>query len=456
MSADLRMNLESELDTLSEDQVESWLQRCFEDCDPRFDSDWLNGIFELALMQFPDNYEVRAAASKAAIMDAQRLYDEGDQAEAVSRLERLLENDTYCTEAFELLERFMQGGQVEAPPPPPAAVEAPEEVAVADLSEAELPEELDFLNDDLLADLSLEPDLPLELDSLDSAAPVEPLEEVIAAEPELPAVELEPIQPEPAPVREPEVEVEVAAAPAEPVSPPVAVPATLSPSASDWKSAVMLPSDAGPIEANLLSILPNLAERLRNASSYRPLTLLLADLHQRDSGAEAVRVTLHETLRAWAQQLESQSRASEAAQVAQFALSIIPESQPWAQPLSSKFPAALPSLPTFSQAPGASTPTWMNWVEPLKADPSRYQEAGEVLKDDPTGLQSLFRHLAVHHASHPEHVLNLGWAYSVTGQHALAMVHTQRALSMQSSARAQQLLRQIYTDLGQPELAQRV
>ena len=93
MTADIRMGRENELDQLDESGVESWLARCFEACDPRYDSDWLNGIFELALMQFPDNYEVRAAASRAATMEAQRLYDEGETGEAVSRLERLLESD---------------------------------------------------------------------------------------------------------------------------------------------------------------------------------------------------------------------------------------------------------------------------------------------------------------------------------------------------------------------------
>ena len=43
MTADIRMGLENELDQLDESGVESWLARCFEACDPRYDSDWLNG-----------------------------------------------------------------------------------------------------------------------------------------------------------------------------------------------------------------------------------------------------------------------------------------------------------------------------------------------------------------------------------------------------------------------------
>ena len=172
MTADIRMGLENELDQLEDSQVESWLARCFEACDPRYDSDWLNGIFELALMQFPDNYEVRAAASRAATMEAQRLYDEGDNAEAVSRLERLLESDPYCTEAFELLERFMANNaevpdpEPIAPPPlatPPLIVaEAPAAEPVAQASPVALldplPEHhddelLSFLDDDLMIGL---------------------------------------------------------------------------------------------------------------------------------------------------------------------------------------------------------------------------------------------------------------------------------------------------------------
>ncbi|ODT61802.1 hypothetical protein ABS71_16700 [bacterium SCN 62-11] len=125
------MGLENELDQLDESGVESWLARCFEACDPRYDSDWLNGIFELALMQFPDNYEVRAAASRAATMEAQRLYDEGDTTEAVSRLERLLESDPYCTEAFELLERFMATSSGDVPDAPSVEPVAPSAEPVA-------------------------------------------------------------------------------------------------------------------------------------------------------------------------------------------------------------------------------------------------------------------------------------------------------------------------------------
>lgn len=98
----------------------------------------------------------------------------------------------------------------------------------------------------------------------------------------------------------------------------------------------------------------------------------------------------------------------------------------------------------------------MGWVNVLRDKPERAPEAAQALANDQQAIQSLFRHLAVHHPNQPEHVLNLGWAYSITGQHALAMVHTQRALQLKASARGYQLLQKIYTDLGQPDMAQRV
>ncbi|MBT9589291.1 hypothetical protein IV102_38550, partial [bacterium] len=187
MTADIRLALENEMDHMDESMVESWVQRCYESCDPRYDTDWLMGMFELALMQFPDNYEIRAAASKASTMEAQRLYDEGDTQEAVSRLERLLESDPYCTDAFEMLERFMQGSATdtateapEAVPPvvlEPAPVQIPPVVEISPLPESHDDDLLSFLDDNLMIDGLHEP-VPVpdvEAPSISLAPPVEPV-----------------------------------------------------------------------------------------------------------------------------------------------------------------------------------------------------------------------------------------------------------------------------------------
>lgn len=497
MTADIRMGLENELDQLEDSQVESWLARCFEACDPRYDSDWLNGIFELALMQFPDNYEVRAAASRAATMEAQRLYDEGDNTEAVSRLERLLESDPYCTEAFELLERFMANNaevpdatpppEELAPPPPvvalpvavaPAAEPAPliSPVAVLDpLPEHHDDELLSFLDDDLMIGLDnvIQAELP-EVPSLEPAAVAAPIPEVappallIPAEPVVaqpdpeppaPLAEVAPPAPEPTPEPPPAAVVAVDTPPAPKLAPPPPLE-TLDPvhsSGFDWRSVVGLPAHGQPtLEPQLEAILPNLAERFSQVGNYRSLVMLLTDLFQRDPSHQGVANTLNSMLNDWSSQLEKQGRGPEAGQVAAWSQQLLGARAAWTQPLLQRFPAQPPSLPDLGSFSGPSAPAWMNWVSPLREDPSRYQDAASSLGGDQQGIQSLFRHLAVQHPDHPDHVMNLGWAYSHTGQHALAMVHTQRSLQLRPDPRAYQLLQKIYTDLGQTEMAQRV
>lgn len=511
MSADVRMELEEELDRLDDSRVESWVQRCFEACDPRYDSDWLNGMFELALMTLPDNYEIRSAASRAATMDAQRLYEEGETAEAISRLEKLLEADPYCTEAFEMLERFMAGTSSAAPAvaaPAPSPAEAPtiEEPAPIALG-VDLPDddEISFLDGDNLLDLtpSLEPELPAAFPS-GSAEPVavepvavdvEPVpvepepephpvaadpviaapvvlepEEVLLAEP-LPFLE-EAVQPELAAPPPPPPPVEVApvmaeaipvAAPPPPPPPPPPAPAGLNLVATssrnfDWRSVVALPGHTpGPIEAQLEALLPAMVERFVQAGNYRSLVLVLTDLLQRDPQHKLVENQLHQCLKAWAAQLERQGRGPEAGQVAAWSRQLLSGTAEWSDAITQRFPATSLQIPDLTSLSASSAaPAWMAWVQPLRDDPARFEEAGQALASDPQAIQSLFRHLAVHHPNHPEHVLNLGWAYSFTGQHALAMVHTQRSMQMQSSPRALALLKKIYEDLGQPDMAQRV
>lgn len=504
MTADIRMSLENELDQLDETGVESWLARCFEACDPRYDSDWLNGIFELALMQFPENYEVRAAASRAATMEAQRLYDEGDTGEAVSRLERLLESDPYCTEAFELLERFMgNAGEVPAAPaaeptppppvvlaPPPVAAVAPAVEPVAQASAVAtlepLPEHhddelLSFLDDDLMIGLDdvVKPDLPPSNDPVlvppeaveiaapapvdtslpvavpDPAAPP-PVAETPSAEP-VPAPVAAPIEPAPAPPPVVAVAPPVVAS-APPTAPPPAAPieAPSRTAAFDWRSVVGLPAHSQALEPQLEAILPNLAERFSQVGNYRSLAILLTDLFQRDPSHQAIATTLNSVLSDWSAHLEKQGRGSEAGQVAAWSQQLLGGRAQWAAPVIQRFPAQPPSLPDLGTFSGPTAPSWMNWVAPLRDDPARFQDAAQGLAGDHQGIQSLFRHLAVQHPDHPDHVLNLGWAYSHTGQHALAMVHTQRSLQLRQNPRAFQLLQKIYTDLGQTEMAQRV
>lgn len=493
------MGLENELDQLDESGVESWLARCFEACDPRYDSDWLNGIFELALMQFPDNYEVRAAASRAATMEAQRLYDEGETGEAVSRLERLLESDPYCTEAFELLERFMANAgdapDASAEPVAPAPVPEPAPViAVAPpvvtapalepvtqsapvatldpLPEHQEDELLSFLDDDLM--IGLDNVVPHELPPGGEPVAVPPAA-VEAIIPNLtPAPEPAPVAVAPPPVVEPVVIAPVAVAapavgtaappvavapPPVAVAPPVAAPIAASArnTGFDWRSVVGLPAHGQPgLEPQLEAILPNLAERFSQVGNYRSLVILLTDLFQRDPSHQGIGTTLNSVLSDWSSQLEKQGRGPEAGQVAAWSQQLLGERASWAGPLLQRFPAQPPSLPDLGGFSSSAAPTWMNWVAPLREDPARFQDAAHALGGDHQGLQSLFRHLAVQHPDHPDHVLNLGWAYSHTGQPALAMVHTQRSLQLRQNPRAFQLLQKIYTDLGQSEMAARV
>lgn len=184
METDNRIQLENELDSLTEATVENWMERCFEYCDPRYDTDWLNGMLELAQMQFPDNYEVRSACSRAAVLDAQRLANEGDNKEAIRKLEQLLELDPYCTEGFELLEQLSKVAPSQEPTPAPVApivVTPPVQSAPApaapepslslldeddsflDAALPELTESDDFLNmfedDELFAHIEVEDDL---------------------------------------------------------------------------------------------------------------------------------------------------------------------------------------------------------------------------------------------------------------------------------------------------------
>lgn len=573
MTADIRMALENELDQLQESGVESWLSRCFDACDPRYDSDWLNGIFELALMQFPDNYEVRAAASKAATMEAQRLFDEGDKQEAVGRLERLLESDPYCTEAFELLEKFMGGGEATTEDVEGPVATAPEPVELPDDLEPVDDDLLSFLNEDLVGGLdksvavepptaAAEPAEPSALEGLlDSDELLLSLDDHQALQPDLPPVaEAAPVASEPAPVAgeqatvapepapvapepvpsaplspvaltaalesdlpeaEPELRPElhaepeqagqaspppatpavaatpeaaaatvaplppvpaaVAAEPPRPAAPPVVSFAPSAPAAEapappsapprvatiaaparregsfDWRSVVSLPAHNGSqLEPQLEALLPSLTERFTQVGNYRSLVLLLSDLFNRDPQHTGVRSSLNSVLRDWAQQLEAQGRGAEAGQVAAWSRGLLGAQAAWSDDLVSRFPASLPSLPDLHGLGGSSTPAWMSWVQTLRDDPSRYNEAGQALAGDPSGLQSLFRHLAVNHPNDPDHVLNLGWAYSQCGQHALGMVHTQRSLQLRPGTRGFTLLQKIYTDLGQPDMAQRV
>lgn len=182
---------------------------------------------------------------------------------------------------------------------------------------------------------------------------------------------------------------------------------------------------------------------------------MLTDLYQRDGSHQGVRNALNNVLRDWAGQLEQQSRGPEAGQVAAWSRQLLGSAATWTDALIQRYPSQLPSLPDLAQYGASSAPPWMAWVNTLRDHPERAEEAAQALNNDPQGLQSLFRHLAVHHPNHPEHVLNLGWAYSQTGQHALAMVHTQRSLQLKPNARAYQLLQKIYSDLGQPDMAQR-
>ncbi|MBX3168701.1 MAG: hypothetical protein KF760_14900 [Candidatus Eremiobacteraeota bacterium] len=505
------MGLENELDQLDESGVESWLARCFEACDPRYDSDWLNGIFELALMQFPDNYEVRAAASRAATMEAQRLYDEGDTGEAVSRLERLLESDPYCTEAFELLERFMATGSdvPEAPTPepvapapeptPPTITLAPTAAAAEPVAQSSpvatlepMPEHhddelLSFLDDDLMVGLEnvVQPDLPPREEPVAvppaaveaaSPAPADATQPVALQDPAAP------VAPTPEPVLAPDTPTAILPipdtskwlpplAPPQPITPPppapepapvaaaapVAAPAPVRGTGFDWRSVVGLPAHSqSGLEPQLEAILPNLAERFSQVGNFRSLVMLLTDLFQRDPSHQGVGATLNSVLSDWSAQLEKQGRGPEAGQVAAWSLQLLGARADWAQPLLQRFPAQAPGLPDLGSLNGPSAPSWMNWVGPLRDDPARFQDAAQALGGDHQGLQSLFRHLAVQHPDHPDHVLNLGWAYAQTGQPALAMVHTQRSLQLRQQPRAFQLLQKIYTDLGQTEMAQRV
>lgn len=467
MTADIRMALENELDDLVEGQIESWIQRCFDSCDPRYDSDWLNGMLELAVMQFPENYELRAAASRAATMEAQRLYDEGDTQEAVSRLERLLESDPYCTEAFELLEKFMQTSPASdepeiapiaaaVPVPEPVVADAPPPVAEVPASSAtpmgtvvsDDDDLLSFLAEDVLIDLDValpEPELPAPI-----AAPqvAEPVAAPVALEPP-PAVE--------------EVAVEPPTPPAPATLPPppeVSVPVAALPKATagfDWRSVIALPSHGSSVvEPQLEALLPSLTERFSQVRNYRGLVLLLTDLFQRDASHQGVSTTLNSVLRDWALHLEHQGRGPEAGQVAAWSQQLLGNRADWAAAIAQKYPSQPPNLPDLSGLSGLSAPNWMSWVNVLRDDPNRFAEAAAALSADSQGLQSLFRHLAVHHPNHPDHVLNLGWGYSQTGQPALAMVHTQRAIQLRPSARAYQLLQKVYLDLGQPDMAQRV
>lgn len=470
MTADIRMALENELDDLVEGRIDSWIQRCFDSCDPRYDSDWLNGMLELAVMQFPENYEVRAAASRAATMEAQRLYDEGDSQEAVSRLERLLESDPYCTEAFELLEKFMQAApvsaeqdppqveapqvaapqvvapQVVAPEPEPVVVVAPVPVPVAEVPASSAApvgmvvsdddDLLSFLAEDVLIDLDVA--LPeAELSTPLPAAPVAP-------------------PPEPAPIVA-EVAVEPPPAPAIAAPPPAAPVMATAAAGFDWRSVIALPSHGSSVvEPQLEALLPSLTERFSQVRNYRGLVLLLTDLYQRDASHLGVSTTLNSVLRDWALHLEHEGRGPEGGQVAVWSQQLLGSRADWATAIAQKYPSQPPNLPDLGGLSGLSAPNWMSWVNVLRDDPNRFREAAVALSADSQGLQSLFRHLAVHHPNHPDHVLNLGWGYSQTGQPALAMVHTQRAIQLRPSARAYQLLQQVYLDLGQPEMAQRV
>jgi hypothetical protein len=223
METDNRIQLENELDSLTEATVENWMERCFEYCDPRYDTDWLNGMLELAQMQFPDNYEVRSACSRAAVLDAQRLANDGDSKEAIRKLEQLLELDPYCTEGFELLEQLSKApsgesqpavaaapivaAPVEPTPAPVVVAAAPsadptlslldEDDSFLDAALPEITESDDFLNmfedDELFAHIEIEEDLASSPEQVVSSPSNEVVSPVVSDSIENTAASLEPV-----------------------------------------------------------------------------------------------------------------------------------------------------------------------------------------------------------------------------------------------------------------------
>jgi tetratricopeptide (TPR) repeat protein len=394
---DIRVQLENELDTLQEENVESWIQRCFESCDPRYDSDWLSGMLELAHMQFPDHYEVRAACSRAIVLEARRLAGEGDKKEAMRRLEQLLEADPYCTEGFEFLEELSKPPSAEVPP-----VEAP-----------------------ALAPESVPAVLPEILNSSD--------EELVATPPAVPEPAAAPAPPE-------------ASAPSPAThNPEPAVNAPALPWDELWKLPRPLPE--GTPDTQYLQVVLSLAEKMRALgrpdAALRILVDHRQDLDKTDSWSDHIK----STLLAWVNKLASSQHGAQAAQVCDWGSRIVPASpeiQELAADLTKRF-----GLP---KAPASANDEWRSRLEATPADAALLDEIQRAHQSDVDGLLMLFRQVAVENPEDSRHILNLGWAYLKAGTAVLALVHTQRALKLSPTRRAYQILADTYEKLGQRQL----
>lgn len=560
METDSRVQLENELDHLTEDTVENWMERCFESCDPRYDSDWLNGMFELALMQFPDSFEVRTACSRAAVLDAQRLANQGEAKEAIRKLESLLEADPYCTEAFELLEELtlaMSGAGLKKPSPEelaamavPVVVEpvpAPPVEPVVEVEPDGPDNSLELLlgDDDLFGDVDLGVDLELPEDEIvlleAESLEAEPLEEelqfpVASADAEqevlqapiapvlesaavLEAPEMEAIDPEiteqmktqalvaseielgaetsasltPEPVPSPIVDpvAEIVVVPVAPVSLDVVapvvsaeVPVSLGSAAigadslasaepeDDWDEPFRYPRRAPQSHASrayLDSVLGLLMQMEANGRPDAALRLLID--HREDLALELDWEGLVErTVRNSCQRLVSGGEGASALQLARWAAKHLPGSgeiselvDNLAEEFSGSNAKVLPKVVADSvfDIGVASVPAGSHsaFWERLKSAPTDVNLLVEIRnhflgasKPDQEGFLHLFRTAAVEFPEHHGHVTNLGWAYLQAGPPALALIHTQRALRLESGERAHQLLVEIYGRLEQPQL----
>lgn len=418
---DIRVQLENELDTLQEENVESWIQRCFEACDPRYDSDWLSGMLELAHMQFPDHYEVRSACSRAIVLEARRLSGEGDTKEAMRRLEQLLEADPYCTEGFELLEELSKPAEAEAEATPAETpAQAPTEQTAS--GEAELA-------------AAVPGEIPT---SFDEELPFTP-----------PAVP----EPEPAPVAVASAPAaptpfEAAGPAAEPAVPPVAAAASKAPSLpwdELWKLPRPLPE--GTPDSQYLQVVANLAEKMRALGRPDAALRILVDHRQDLEKTVSWSDQIKSTLLAWVNKLASSQHGAEAALVCDWGARVVPSSpeiQELAADLKKRF-----GLP---KAPSSPADEWRGKLEANPVDAGLLEQISGAYANDSDGLLMLFRQVAVEHPEDSRHILNLGWAYLKAGTAVLALVHTQRALKLSPTRRAYQILADIYDKLGQKQL----
>ena len=404
---DIRVQLENELDSLQEEQVESWIQRCFEACDPRYDSDWLSGMFELANMQFPDNYEVRSACSKATILEARRLSTEGDVKEAMARLEQLLEADPYCTEGFELLEEL---SKPQEPVQPPSIAAEPAVVAMAPPP----PDELSsmFADEELF---QLDNDLPL------------------AATPPTP---------EPTPEPAPEIPASAISAPAQ--------NAASAPVPEPWDELWTLPRPVseGIHDPHYLQGVVAMSEKMRTVGRPDYALRILVDHRQELQESPAWREHVKSTLIAWVNKLVESDLGQQAAQVSAWGARVLQESdiQELATNLKSRFGLMPPaSAPDSSEG-------WKSRLTNNPGDMALLEEIWQSFHNDRDGMLMLFRQAAVENPGDSRQILNLGWAYLKSGTPALALVHTQRALKLAPTRRAYGILAETYDSLGQPQL----